>query len=203
MKPVSLKSGAELRRTLLDASLDLIATEGLESFSMREVARRAGVSHQAPYHHFQDREAILAELVAEGFTRLRVDMASALRKGDDASARLTAIGKAYVGFALDHPAHFKLMFRSELVRADRHDEADTCAQAAFDVLVSVVEGLPAKKGRASEPSALVLTAWSFAHGLSTLLLEGKFDRHCGKTRRARVAAANEVLKTFENLVRRA
>lgn len=203
MKPVSSKSSADLRRTLLNASLDLIATEGLESFSMREVARRAGVSHQAPYHHFQDREAILAELVAEGFTRLRDDMADALRRNDDASARLTAIGKAYVGFALDHPAHFKLMFRSELVRAERHDEAHACAQAAFEVLVSVVEGLPAGKRRAAGASSLVLTAWSFAHGLSTLLLEGKFDRHCGKTKRARVAAANEVLKTFEDLVRRA
>lgn len=203
VKSAPLKSTAELRRILLDASLDLIATEGLEAFSMREVARRAGVSHQAPYHHFQDREAILAELVAEGFTRLKDDMEAALREGDDASARLTAIGKAYVGFALSHPAHFKLMFRSELVRAERHHEVHTCAQAAFDVLVSVVEGMPAGKTRAPETSSLVLAAWSFAHGLSTLLLEGKLDRHCGKTKRARVAAANQVLKTFEGLVRRA
>src|SRR5262245_24205460 len=112
----SMKAPPEnLRRTLLDASLELIAAEGLEGFSMREVARRAGVSHQAPYHHFADREAIMAAIVAEGFQRLRDDSLGALTGLTDVRARFTAIGRAYLNFALNNPAHFKLMFRSELV----------------------------------------------------------------------------------------
>lgn len=195
------RAAANLRRTLLDASLDLIADEGLGNFSMREVARRAGVSHQAPYHYFQDREAILAEIVAEGFRRLRADMLAALRLTKAPTARLTAIGKAYVAFALKHPSYFKLMFRSELVRAERHDDAKASAQSAFDVLASVVGELP--KGKARGDQSLALAAWSLAHGLSTLLLEGKLDRHCGKSKRARIEAAAAVLEAFQAMVGRA
>lgn len=191
-----MKPAPDLRRTLLDASLDLIAKEGLEGFSMREVARRAGVSHQAPYHHFADREAILAALVAEGFERLAQRMDEAAARADGADARFHAIGRAYVGFALDHPAHFKLMFRSELVREDRHHRAQACAQSAFDVLVRVVEQVSAQR-RGAPDRALVLAAWSLAHGLATLLLEGKLDRHCGKGKRARLAAADAVLAAFD------
>ncbi len=197
---VVLRPAVDLRRTLLDASLDLIANEGLERLSMREVARRAGVSHQAPYHYFEDREAILAEIVAEGFASLRDDMLEAIEGLDDPHARLTAIGNAYVAFALSRPAHFKLMFRSELVRQERHGEAEACAQSAFDVLVSTINDVPAR-GRAHADPALVLAAWALAHGAATLLLEGKLDRHCGKGRRARVAAAEGILGVFEQLLR--
>jgi AcrR family transcriptional regulator len=195
-----VKQAEDLRRTLLDASLDLIAREGLEAFSMREVARRAGVSHQAPYHYFDDREAILAAIVAEGFQQLRDDMFAALDKVAEPFARLSAIGRAYVGFALGHPAHFKLMFRSELVRAEKHEDASSCAQSAFEVLVSVVDDVATRKYGRPDPS-LVLAAWSLAHGLATLLLEGKLEKHCGKGKRAQLAAANTVLESFEALIR--
>lgn len=186
----------DLRRTLLDASLGLIANEGLEGFSMREVARRAGVSHQAPYHHFPDREAILAAIVAEGFEGLRDAMEAAIETaGPQPSQRLNAIGRAYVGFALAHPAHFKLMFRSELVHAERHDDARTCAGMAFDVLVRVAD--EATLARDGAPNrAFVFAAWSLAHGLATLLLEGKLDDYYGSSEGARLAAADEILQQF-------
>lgn len=192
---VSVKPAPEgLRRTLLDASLDLIASEGLEGFSMREVARRAGVSHQAPYHHFPDREAILAAIVAEGFQRLRDNSVAALEGVADPPSRLTAIGRAYVAFAQNNPAHFKLMFRSELVREDKHDDAKACAQGAFDVLVSVADEV------SPGDRTLVLTAWSLVHGLATLMLEGKLDRHiAGQSER--LAAAYASLDMFEVLTR--
>lgn len=188
-----------LRRTLLDASLGLIAAEGLEGFSMREVARRAGVSHQAPYHHFPDREAILAAIVAEGFTRLRDDSLAALEGVRDPFARLTAIGRAYVDFALNNPAHFKLMFRSEHVREDRHDEAKACAQGAFDVLVSVAGEVAAAAGHAQH--MVVLTAWATAHGLATLMLEGKLDKAVGDGAERR-AAAYASIDMLEALLRK-
>jgi AcrR family transcriptional regulator len=191
-----VKAVEDLRRTLLDASLDLIAHEGLEGFSMREVARRAGVSHQAPYHHFADREAILAAIVAEGFEGLREAMQTALAEaGPKPAARLNAIGGVYVRFALANPAHFKLMFRSELVHAERHQNAKACAQSAFDLLVQVADEAAVARGGAPERS-LVFAAWSLAHGLATLLLEGKLDQYFGAGQRARLAATDEILAQF-------
>lgn len=191
-----VKVAEDLRRTLLDASLELIASEGLEGFSMREVARRAGVSHQAPYHHFPDREAILAAIVTEGFEALRGAMRAALEQaGAKPVDRLKSIGRAYVGFALAHPAHFKLMFRSELVHPDRNLNAKTGAESAFDVLVRVAD--EATLARDGAPSrAFVFAAWAQAHGLATLLLEGKLDDFYGTGERARLAAADEILQQF-------
>lgn len=196
-----VKPAEDLRRTLLDASLDLIQSEGLEGFSMREVARRAGVSHQAPYHHFTDRESILAEIVAEGFQKLRDDMLVVLEGVKDPAARLTAIGKAYVAFALEHPALFKLMFRSEMVHQERHKNAQTCALSAFDVLVDVVNNVAGDRSAPGAPSPLVLASWSLAHGLATLLIEGKLDQHCGATREEREAAVVSILKAYETMTR--
>jgi len=183
----------DLRRRVLDASLALIGEKGLEGFSMREVARRAGVSHQAPYHHFPDREAILAAIVAEGFARLRDSSRAAFDAEPNAARRLTALGGAYIDFALANPAHFKLMFRSEWVRAEKHDDARACAAGAFDVL--------AEAARAVSPNdpTLILTAWSLAHGLATLLLEGKLERIASGAPAQR-AAARAALSRFQSLV---
>lgn len=163
---------------------------------MREVARRAGVSHQAPYHHFTDREAILAEIVAEGFGRLRDTSLAALEGESDAGARFTAIGKAYLNFALENPAHFKLMFRSELVREDKYDKTKACAQGAFDVLVRVAGEVARRSGHADH--LVVLAGWSMVHGLATLMLEGKIDKALpGQSERIR--ASYEVIAMLESL----
>lgn len=183
---------------MLDASLDLIDKEGLAHFSMREVARRAGVSHQAPYHYFADREAILAAVVAEGFELLRADMSSAIAKARSADEKLHGIGRAYVHFALRHPAHFKLMFRSELVNTSDHAHTEGCAKSAFGLLVEVVDEVATEKLGHPDPT-LVLTSWSLAHGLATLLLEGKLDDHCGTGKRARFDAADRVLDGYRAL----
>ena len=197
-----VKHAEDLRRTILDASLDLIANDGLGGFSMREVARRAGVSHQAPYHYFADREAILAAIVGEGFESLRAAMAQAVDSVEEPVARLTAIGQAYVKFALEHPAHFKLMFRSELVRVENHDEAHACAHAALDLLVSVVSEVT--KGEFGDDEyGLVLACWSLAHGLATLTLEGKLDDHCGEHAEDQSQVVQGVFKAFDKLLRSA
>jgi AcrR family transcriptional regulator len=172
---------------------------GLGALSMREVARRAGVSHQAPYHYFADREAILAEIVIEGFQRLRVDMAKAMAGTKKPAERLQAIGETYVAFALAHPAHFKLMFRSELVRTEHHDEAHACANSAFDLLVSVVNDV-VRESRGRADSSLVLAAWGMAHGLATLMLEGKLNEKFGDTKRAQTAAVHAALGAFTKLI---
>jgi AcrR family transcriptional regulator len=185
----------DLRRKILTASLRLMEEGGLAALSMREVARRAGVSHQAPYHYFEDREAILAEIVREGFEQLHDRMVAAQAGLDDPDARYAAVGAAYVGFALDRPAHFRIMFRSEHVDLSRHEAAKVCADRAFSVLTSVIGG----RSPAGAPvdMAEVIASWSLAHGLATLFLEGKLDRFFGIERDARAEATRAVLDVFQ------
>lgn len=197
-----MRPAEDLRRRVLDASLDLIAGEGLEAFSMREVARRAGVSHQAPYHHFPDREAIMAAIVAEGFAKLRDDLLDAGAQLSDPRERLTALGKAYVAFALAQPAHFKLMFRSEWVKAEKHEEARACAEGAFETLAGAIADVARLEGRGVDQTALLM-AWSMAHGLATLMLECKVEKVCGPDPAAQLAAADAVFDRFELMQRAA
>lgn len=196
-----MKPNVDLRRRVLDASLALIDSAGLEAFSMREVARRAGVSHQAPYHYFADREAIMAAIVAEGFAQLREELLAAGIGISDPHQRLTALGKAYLAFAMSQPAHFKLMFRSEWVDAEKHAQAGACAQDAFSVLSEVIDALTADGPEEEESRTLLLTAWSLAHGMATLAIEGKLDKfvapEIGVERAASVA-----FERFEALLRK-
>jgi AcrR family transcriptional regulator len=186
------------RRALLEASLALIAAEGLEGFSMRKVARRAGVSHQAPYHYFPDREAVLAAIVAEGFERLREASLNALEGVSDPAKRFSAIGKAYFDFARSHPAHFKLMFRSELVREDEHEAARTCAQSAYDVLVGVASEVSAASKQ--DRDVVMLLGWSAVHGLATLMAEGKLDKTI-QSQSQREKAGYAAIELLENVWR--
>src|SRR6476661_4198967 len=101
----------DLRPALLQASLALIEEDGIGALSLREVARKAGVSHNAPYHHFKDRGSLLAALAEDGFATLAREMAAARAAAPDAQARLEACGLAYIRFALESRARFKLMFR--------------------------------------------------------------------------------------------
>ncbi len=162
----------DLRRRVLDASIALIDGEGLAALSMREVARRAGVSHQAPYHHFGDRAGILAALAEEGFGAL-ADALEAAGPDTSPADELAARGTAYVRFALARPAHFRVMFRPELVDMTRWPGAAAQAARAHRALVSsllrcVEAGLVAPE----ELEDCVATTWSTVHGLATLLLEG-------------------------------
>ena len=102
-----------LRTALLTASLALIRKEGLHGFTLREVARRAGVSHNAPYRHFRDRSDLLAAIAEDGFNRLTTKIRAASSKGDSHLERLRLAGIAYVQFGLDRPEEFNVMFSTE------------------------------------------------------------------------------------------
>jgi AcrR family transcriptional regulator len=174
-KAAAAEPGAphDTRLRVLEAAEALIRTEGLEALSFREVARRAGVSHQAPYHYFPDKEAILAALAGEGFALLAARLHEARKAEATPAARLEAIGRAYVSLALERPAHFKLMFRPELVKLDRFPGAVQCADTSFEELrLTVSEAIDAGLGRPEETDALVALCWSVAHGLAGLLLDG-------------------------------
>jgi AcrR family transcriptional regulator len=165
----------DLRRTLLEASIELILERGLDALSLREVARRAGVSPAAPYHHFENRQQLLAALSLDGFRMLAEVMRSAREAASSGGAleRFNAIGEAYVRFALAQPAHFRLMFRPSLVPSDAvaHDAAP---REAFQVLLDAVSEVLQDSGiRAHiDQRGLTLVAWAIVHGASELLLDG-------------------------------
>ncbi len=164
----------DLRSRILAASVRLIEEQGLGALSMREVARRAGVSHQAPYHHFADREAILAAVAEEGFRRLSAELEAAVARPSLAAIdRLVESGRGYVRFATSNPAHFRVMFRPELVDLEKHPSALAEAQRAFETLERLV-GFAVEE-RVIEPrfaGGTVTLAWAFVHGLSGLVLDG-------------------------------
>lgn len=157
-----------LREALIESSLALIRELGPEGFTLREVARRAGVSHNAPYRHFRDRSDLLAAVAEEGFVELRKAMLRAIAKSKDARTRIERSGVAYVQHALRHPAHFDVMFRTQF-EAREHPEANRAAEEAFGVLVAlVVECQQAGVLPSADALDQARVAWSLVHGIATL-----------------------------------
>jgi AcrR family transcriptional regulator len=157
-----------LREVLLQAAIQLIAEVGPAGFTLREVARRAGVSHNAPYRHFPDREGLLAAVAAQGFRELTHVMLDAAKQESNALGQLKSAGLAYVGFALRRPEHFTVMFDSPIARRKTPDSAEA-AEQAFGTLVSLVKnGQDEEQLPAGDLSRFTLLAWSMVHGIAKL-----------------------------------
>ena len=162
--------GRDLRSELLRTSRELLDEAGPSALSMREVARRAGCTHQAPYHYFANREAILAALVCEGFDELadRLAVAHDGLGSADLHAVLVASGNAYVEFALRRPGVFRVMFRPDVCDPERFPEVVQAGQRARRELARLAEAV---MGDGAQVEAEVLI-WSGVHGLASLLLDG-------------------------------
>ncbi|MFZ9629192.1 MAG: TetR/AcrR family transcriptional regulator [Ilumatobacteraceae bacterium] len=158
-----------VQRSVLDAALDIIATTGPEAVSMRDVARRAGVSHQAPYHHFTDRPGIFAAIATEGFTTLAAAFQSVLASDSHPSTRCF---EAYVRMAREHPGHFRVMFRADLSGILTHPSTAAAADEAFNELLRMVERTIGRPSTERESFTWASLMWSTAHGFATLLIDG-------------------------------
>ncbi len=169
----------DLRRALIDEAVAVIAEVGAEGLSLREVARRLGVSHAAPANHFGDKAGLLTAVATEGFERFNQHMAGAVlaAAGEPPVEVLLALATGYASFAEAFPGHFSVMFLPSMVRLD--DPAYVAASdAAFDALLAVIEGCQAAGWRAGEPSrSLAAAAWSLAHGITALRQQGSLARH--------------------------
>jgi len=196
-KQASSASGRDLRQDILDTARTLLDEQGVAALSMREVARRAGVTHQAPYHHFGDRESILAELVTHGFDELarRLAVANDLAPSKGKRAALLASGEAYIGFALSHPGVFRIMFRPDVCAPMRFPDlrqAGARAHAELERLVRIVHGSRSNAGLAS-------IYWAYVHGMACLMIDGPLAMQL-PTDKARQTHLREVGRKFADLV---
>ena len=179
----------QLRRKVLDASIELVAEQGVRAVSFREVARRAGVSHQTPYHHFGNHRGILRAIAAEGFASLTAAMAeagkNAVEGGGDAVDALEQAGVAYVRFAVDHVGHFRVMFQKTLVEGHEDEEPVEEGEETYATLVQMATSVHAAGfGHGTSIDSIAHIAWSTVHGLSTLMIEGKLPIDDEAVRRA-------------------
>jgi len=157
-----------LKQTLLQSAVKVLAKTGPRGFTLREVARRAKVSHNAPYRHFDDKDELLAAVAAQGFDRLADSMISASASAGDALTAFEAIGCGYVQFALQWPDHFSIMFDSALNLRAYPDYAAS-GQRAFQILLDrTVVAQEQDQLPAGDPVPLALTAWSLVHGIAKL-----------------------------------
>jgi AcrR family transcriptional regulator len=173
----------DLRRALVDAAIPLLRDGGPEALTLRAVARAAGVSQTAPYRHFADRAELVAAVAEAGFRRLHARLVDAARAPSaalgqsPATARggLQAIAMAYVRFAIEHPAEYRVMFGGEMaaLAGSRRDLA-TARDAVFALLRGGI-GMLQEQGlvRAGDTRVIALTAWALVHGLVMLTLDGQ------------------------------
>jgi AcrR family transcriptional regulator len=176
-----------LRPALLDAALAAIGDVGPTALSMRDVARRAGVSHAASAHHFGDKAGLLTALAAEGYQLLADELTAAWAD----SGRFLEVGVAYVRFAVAHPAHFAVMFRPELQHVD-DPELRTSKARADAALHGGVGRLPRSQVGA-DPLVAGVAAWSIVHGFASLWLDGALPPALGDDPEAAARAVAALL----------
>jgi AcrR family transcriptional regulator len=163
-----------LRAALLAEAVRALADGATPAaLSLRELARRLGVSPAAPYRHFADKDALLAAVAQEGFQRLSEELDdAAATHPDDPLRQLTDIGWAYVHFALRQPQYFQVMFGRSATPQSTYPQLRAAGQSAFGILQRVIEGgQKARRVTPGDPRELAVAAWSQVHGLATLLLE--------------------------------
>jgi AcrR family transcriptional regulator len=166
----------DLRRTLIDAALDVIATNGPGQLSLRALARSAGVSHAAPAHHFGDKSGVFTAIATEGFELLH-DSQLRTSEGVDPAETLFPLAVNHVLFAIEHASHYEVMWRNDLY--DSGDPALAAArQRVFEVFYqSVAAGTGARAPE--EFRGAVAAAWSIVHGFATLWLSGNLTELVG------------------------
>ena len=200
---VSYHHGA-LRDELIKACVQLIESEGISAVSLRRVARAAGVSPAAPYHHFPDRAALLAAIAVQGHELLLPRLRQAREQAPTAAGALAAIVVAYAGFARDHPAHVHLMLRGELARLEEHPQAQAAGERSIQLLTEAVQDCQ-REGSAppGDPTPLVAMVWALAVGIVTLWLDGPLEGRCVSLGTTPEELTGQISSLLENLLARA
>ena len=164
----------DLRQALLDAAVDLLRAGGSEALTLRAVARAVGVSQTAPYRHFKDRRALVAGVAQAAFAQMGMTIGRAVQQGEPGLPALRRGMAAYVHFAHEHPAEYRVMFGPELARRDDLPQLADVALGVFGLLRDGIARL--QQGGAigeGEPGLMAITAWATLHGLVMLSLDGQ------------------------------
>jgi AcrR family transcriptional regulator len=178
----------DLRAACVRAAVDLLEEGDETALSLRAVARRAGVSPAAPYRHYADREALVSAVAAVGY----LDLAERLRAAHPSpstSEQLASVAVAYVQFAIDRPALFRIMFSEP---CDRDNDDRVAATAAVSLYL---RGIVERAFPQADAEALATAIWALVHGLAFLHLDGKLDASSPTVVAARVSAAIEAMLT--------
>ncbi len=178
----------DLQRAVVTAALEILAETQSTEFSLRELARRAGVSHNAPYKHFADKRELLGAVSAEGFELLAMRMSEAARGKTSARARLTAMARSHVRHGVQNPALYRLMFGPFLFGANEErpvvelEAAEKIRTLLEDTIIDGALGAPIPRSarNASKIDGAILNYWAQVHGLTLLLV----DRLVGPASRA-------------------
>jgi AcrR family transcriptional regulator len=179
-----------LPAALLDAVESAVADYGVSGVSLREVARRAGVSPSAPAHHFGNKAGLLTAFAAAGYQLLAetVIKEAASSEAVDPASELASIGRGYVRFAVGHPAHFEVMFRLDALDPV-NPEFVAASEAAYELLTATIERCrSAGRLHGRSPEVVAVSAWSLVHGLSALWLSGRLSERITEQDPQRLAA---------------
>ena len=163
-----------LRRDLIKGALELLAEGGPAHLTLRGAARRAGVSPAAPYRHFADKRDLLAAVAEEGFRALHQDAREAMGQIVDAAERLRRHGLAYVRFAIEHPAHYRVMFGPEIPDKRLYERLHAAAAACFEDLRESVRACQSQGYLSgAEVDFHARRSWALVHGLALLFIDGQ------------------------------
>jgi AcrR family transcriptional regulator len=172
-KPADYHHG-DLEPALVAAARTILEKDGIEALSLRAVARAVGVSPAAPYHHFADKDALLAAVAAQGFRELTAAMEKRMTRETEPTKRFLGTGAGYVAFAVANPALFRLMFGGSGHRFSTHAGLAEAGMASYEVLSKAAGEAVLAVGR--DPATVpltMLTAWSLVHGIAMLVLDAE------------------------------
>jgi AcrR family transcriptional regulator len=156
----------DMRKALTDAALEMAAESGVASLSLREIARRVGVSTAAPYFHFKDRQTLLIEIAIEGYSELFGQLEAAQKKGTGAEAQLELLAAAYLRFTKSHRAHYAIMFSGQFAGHDRFNEMVQIANKSLELVGTSIAGASGIDRKLAPKAAFC--AWSLLHGIAML-----------------------------------
>ena len=168
-----------LREKVIKAAVKYVADNGPDGLSFRQIAADAGVSHQAPYHHFGDRSAIFGEIALHGFRKFTAVMGAPARADED-TENCVRLCERYVDFAIANKGHFRVMFRADLCQIHESPETQKAADDAFATLLAAVSEMLGDSASVDEIRIQATAMWSLAHGLATLIIDGPLEKKIGK-----------------------
>jgi AcrR family transcriptional regulator len=167
----------DLRQATINTAVEIVAVQGVEALTLREVAQRIGVSRMAPYRHFENKSALLAAVAEEGFEMMYRHLQQTLAQLlPEPLPKLQKLGVAYVLYATSHPTHYRVMFGSQIEAITSYPNLDATAKKNFNLLLqSIVECQKAELICRDRPEKIAQMLWSLTHGLSMLIIDGQLS----------------------------